>query len=134
VSQENVEILRRSIAAFNQRDRDGTFADYHPDVELRDLMNAPDTPELIRGISALRASWDTWEQVFDDFTTEIEEYVDVGDCVLAVAHWRGKGKDSALAIDQKTVDVYEFADGKIVRVTLSYPDKDAALKAVGLEE
>ena len=134
MSQENVEILRRSIAAFNRRDRDGTFADYDPDVELRDLMNAPDTPELMRGISALRASWDTWEQVFEDFTTEIERYVDVGDCVLAVTHWRGSGKDSALAIDQKTVDVYEFADGKIVRVTLSYPDKNAALKAVGLEE
>jgi ketosteroid isomerase-like protein len=134
VSQENVETLRRSIAAFNRRDRDGTFADYHPDVELRDLMNAPDTPELIRGISALRASWDTWEEVFDDFTIEIDEYVGVGNCVLAVTHWRGKSKDSGLSIDQKTVDVYEFADGKIVRVTLSYVDMDAALKAVRLEE
>ena len=133
MSQENVEILRQSIAAFNRRDRDGTFADYHPDVELRDLMNAPDTPELIRGISALRASWQTWEQVFDDFTTDVEEYIDVGDRVLAVTHWRGKSKESGLAIDQKTVDVYEFADRKIVRVTLSYPDMDAALKDVSCD-
>jgi ketosteroid isomerase-like protein len=134
VSQENVEILRRSHAAFKRRDRDATFADYHPDVELRDLMHAPDTPELIRGISALRATWDTWQEVFDDFTTEIDEYVDVRDCVLAVTHWRGKSKDTGLSIDQKTVDGYEFADGRIVRVTLSCVDMDAALKAVGLEE
>jgi ketosteroid isomerase-like protein len=134
VSEDHVEIVRRSNAAFKRRDRDATFADFDPDVELRDLMNAPDTPELIRGISALRATWDTWEQVFDDFTIEIDEYVDVGDCVLAVTHWRGKSKDSGLAIDQKTVDAYEFADGKIVRVTLSYPNMDAALKDVGLEE
>jgi ketosteroid isomerase-like protein len=134
VSQENVEIVRRSNAAFKRRDRDATFADFDPDVELRDLMNAPDTPELIRGISVLRATWDTWEQVFDDFTIEIDEYVDVGDRVLAVTHWRGKSKDSGLAIDQKTVDVYEFADRKIVRVTLTYPNMDAALKASGLKE
>jgi ketosteroid isomerase-like protein len=36
-------------------------------------------------------------------------------------------------IEQRTVDVYEFADGKIVRATLGYTDKDSALKAVGLE-
>jgi ketosteroid isomerase-like protein len=134
VSQENVEILRRSNATFKRRARDAALADFHPDVEWRDLLHAPDTPELIRGIPALRANWDTWEEVFDDFTVEVDEYVDVGDCVLVVTHWRGRGKDSGLAIDLKTVDVYEFADGKIVRVTLSYSDKDAALKAVGLEE
>ena len=41
MSQENVEILRRSNVAFNRRDRDAAFADYHPDVEWRDLMHAP---------------------------------------------------------------------------------------------
>ena len=133
MSQENVEILRCAEAAFKRRDRDAAFADYHPDVEWRDLMHAPDTPEVIRGISALRANWDIWEEVFDDFTAEVEEYVDLGDCVLAVTHWLAKGKDSGVAIDLKTVDVYEFADGKVVRVTLSYPDKAAALKAMGLE-
>jgi ketosteroid isomerase-like protein len=30
-------------------------------------------------------------------------------------------------------EVYEFEDGKIVRVTV-YPDKEAALDAVGLSE
>ena len=90
--------------------------------------------ERLIGIDAIRAYWTQWDDAFDDFTAEIEEYVDAGKYVLMATRWRGKGKDSALAIYQKTVDVYEFADGKIVRVTLSYPDKDAALKAVVLEE
>src|SRR6476646_10810813 len=127
MSRENVEILRRSNVAFNRRDTDATFADYHPDVEWRDLMHAPDTPELIRGISALRANWATWEEVFDDLSAEVEEYVDLGDYVLAVTHWLGKGKDSGIAMDLKMVDVYEFTDGKVVRVTLSFQDKEAAL-------
>jgi ketosteroid isomerase-like protein len=29
--------------------------------------------------------------------------------------------------------VHEFADGKIVRATVAYVDRDAALSAVGLE-
>jgi ketosteroid isomerase-like protein len=134
VSQENVETLRRSNASFNRRDRDGVYADFDPDVEWRDLQHPPDSPERLHGIRPLLAVWDQWEDVFDEFTAEIEEYVDAGNSVLASTHWRAKGKDSGLAIDLRTVDVYEFADGKIVRATVGYTDKDAALKAVGLEE
>jgi ketosteroid isomerase-like protein len=133
VSREDVETLRRSNASFNRRDRDGAYADFHPDVEWRDLQGALDSPERLRGIAAVLALWDQYEDVFDEFTAEIEEYIDAGECVLAVAHWRAKGKGSGLEVEQRTVDVYEFADGKIVRATVGYADKDAALKAVGLE-
>jgi ketosteroid isomerase-like protein len=134
VSQENVETLRRSNASFNRRDRDGVYADFHPDVEWRDLQHAVDSPERLCGISSVRALWDQWEDAFDEFTAEIEQYIDAGDCVLAVTHWRAKGKGSGLEIDVRSVDLYEFADGKIVRGTVGYTDKDQALKAAGLEE
>src|SRR5438046_6343972 len=65
-------------AAFNRRDRDALFAYYHPDVELRDLQHAPDAPERLIGIDAIRAYWDQWDDAFDDFTAEIEEYLDGG--------------------------------------------------------
>jgi hypothetical protein len=48
--------------------------------------------------------------------------------------WRGKGKDSGLEIDLRAVEVVEFADGKIARLTSGYSNKAEALKAVGLEE
>jgi ketosteroid isomerase-like protein len=134
VSQEHVEIARRANAAFNRGDRDGAFADFASDVEWRDLQHAPDTLERLRGIDAVRAAWDRWGDAFDYFTAEVEEYIDAGAYVLGVTHWRAKGKDSGVAIDLHTVDVFEFADGKIVRVTLGYSDKHEALKAVGLEE
>jgi hypothetical protein len=134
MSQENVEIVRRANRAFNSGDREGALADYHPDVEWRDLDHAPDTPECVRGVAALRGLMDQWDEPFEEFRAEIEEYIDAGDCVVAVTHWRGKGKGSGLIVDQHTADVFEFADGKIVRVTLAYSDKSAALKAVGLGE
>ena len=134
MSQENVEIVRRMNAAFNRRDRDALFAYYHPDVELRDLQHAPDAPERLIGIDAIRAYWAQWDDAFDDFTAEIEEYLEAGKYVLIATRWRGKGKDSGLEIDLHTVDVVEFADGKIVRVTIGYADRDEALRAVGLEE
>jgi hypothetical protein len=45
-----------------------------------------------------------------------------------------KGKESGLAIDLHTVDVAEFAEGKIVRITIGHLNESEAFKAVGLEE
>jgi len=133
MSLKNVETVRRSIAAFNRRDRAAALADYHPEIEWRQLQHAPDSPERIDGISALLAEWDRWEEAFDDFTREIEEYIDAGESVVTLTHWRATGKGSAIVIDQRTADVFEFAHGRIVRATTGYADRAAALKAVGLE-
>ena len=134
MSRENVEIVRRSNAAFNRRDRDEVFADYHPEVEWRDLQHAPDAPESVRGIAAVYAIWDQWDAPFGGFVAEVEEYVDVNEFVVAVTHWRAKGGASGVDVEVRTADLYTFTGGKIVRVTLGYPDKGAALQAVGMEE
>jgi len=134
MSQENVETMKRINAAFNRGDRDGALAHYHPDVEWRDLQHAPDAPESVRGIPALRAIWDQWDQAFGDFNADIEEYIDAGDSVVTVTHWQVKGQGSGLAIDLRTVDVFAFDDKVIVRATMGYRDKNEALNAVGVAE
>jgi ketosteroid isomerase-like protein len=133
MSAKNVEMMRRSNAAFNRRDRNAASAFFHPDVEWRDLQHDLDTPECIHGRSALLALWDRWEEVFDDFTAEIEEYIDAGESVVTVTRWRATGKGSALVIENHAAEVYEFLDGRIIRATLGYAGRAAALKAVGRE-
>src|SRR6476646_9853322 len=98
MSQENVEIVRRMNEAFNRRDRDEILAYYHPDAELRDLQHAPDAPERLIGIDAIRAYWTQWDDAFDDLTAEFEECLDAGTYVLTTTHWQGKGRDSGLEV------------------------------------
>jgi ketosteroid isomerase-like protein len=130
-SAKNLEILRGSNAAFNRRDRNAAFAYFHPDVEWRDLQHAADVPECIHGRSEVLALWDGWEEVFDDFTAEVEEYIDAGESVVAITRWRATGKGSTLVVETHTADVYEFAEGRIVRAAVGYADRATALKAVG---
>src|SRR6478735_4711848 len=129
MSQENVEIVRRMNEAFNRRDRDAILAYYHPDAELRDLQHAPAAPERLIGIDASRAYWTQWDDAFDDFTAEIEGCIDAGTYVVTATHWRGKGKESGLEISLRAMEVVEFADGKIARLTSGYSNKDEPLKA-----
>jgi ketosteroid isomerase-like protein len=95
-------------------------------------MHAPDVPECVRGAPAVRALFQRWLTAFDEFTMEIKEYVDAGDSVVCVTHSHAKGKASGLEIDMHAAEVYEFEDGQIVRATLGYPDRGAALETVGL--
>ena len=125
----NVEVVRRSNAAFNRGDRERAFADYRPDVEWRDLQHAPDVVETVRGIAAIQMIWDQWIAAFDQFTAELEECVEAGEFVVAVVRWRARGEVSGLSLDLHTADLYEFADGKVLRVTLGYSYKQAALAA-----
>jgi uncharacterized protein len=134
VSQENVEILRRSNAALRRGDLTGIYADFDSDVEWRDLQHAPDMPECVHGLESLSGVLQQWLAAFDSFAAEVEEYIDAGDAVVTITRWHGTGKESGLPIDAYTAEVYEFADGRVVRVTAGYPDRAAALKAVGLEE
>jgi hypothetical protein len=68
---------------------------------------------------------------FDEFLAEVEEYVQIGDHVLCVTHWEGRGKDSGVTVDVRQIDAYACRDGKIVWATLGYPAKSRRSKPWG---
>jgi ketosteroid isomerase-like protein len=134
MSQENVEVVRRANAHFRAGDMEALIGLYHPDAEWRDLQHPPDTPETVHGRTAIFALWTGWFELFDDAKVEIHDYIDAHPWVICPTRWCGTGRQSGLTIDFHAADAYKVQEGKIVRVILGYPDKDEALKAVGLEE
>ena len=131
MSRTNVEALHRSNAAFAEGDVAGALKAYAADVEWRDLQHAPDTPEVVRGIEAVKRIMSDWVDSFSDLRVDIVETVEVGDAVICVLDWHAVGTESGLVIDQRTAEVFEFRNGQIVRATYGYRSKDEALAAVG---
>jgi ketosteroid isomerase-like protein len=134
VSQENVEAMRRSNEAFNRGDLAVACIDFHPGVEYSDLQHPPDAPETVRGVNAMLDVLGQWQQSFPDLIASVEEFVDAGDAVVVVTRWHAKGASSGVGVDNLAAGVYEFSDGQVIRATVGYDSRDAALKAVGLEE
>ena len=97
MSQENVEIVRQTMDAFNRRDRDAWLALNDPELEFR---ADPEWPEsgTVRGREAV---WDfivnltdAWEQG----AFEMVEVIHAGDDKLATRFRRPvKGKASGIA-------------------------------------
>jgi ketosteroid isomerase-like protein len=133
MSQENVEIAKRLVGAFNRGDMDEAFALLDPNVRWTTADDEPDPQTYVghEGVRRLIASLlDIWDE---GFTLNAQEFIDLGDVVVVpfTAHVAGRG--SGVALEAEETHVFTIHDGKIVRVR-EYRTKDAALKAVGLGE
>jgi len=131
MSQENVELTRRGVQAFNDRDIDALLAVLHDDVEITPILAAMEGS--FRGHDGVRRWWAGLVGSFPEIDIEVLEVRDLGD--LTVAGWRvsGRGAESDTPFDALVWQVHQWQRGKCVRWH-AYPSKIEALEAVGLSE
>ena len=135
MSQENVALLRLLEDRTN-RGQMSQMSDmeirsfFHPDVEFLPLRAA--TEGAYHGIAGIERFIADNEAVFEKFEPH-QEFLDLDERVLTWGTIRVQARQSGIDMDIPVGGVVEFRDGKIVRWQ-AFGSKDAALKAVGLEE
>jgi ketosteroid isomerase-like protein len=133
MSQENVEIVRRALEAYDRGGLDGLAKLWHPDINWRAAVGAIDDVGLMEGPDALRDYYRQWEETFEKLRMEVEELIDAGDRVVAVVRLAGQMKDSDAEIDIRYAIVFTTRDGKIA-TGREYLTRDEALEAAGVAE
>jgi ketosteroid isomerase-like protein len=133
MSEENLEIVRKLIAAWNEHD-EALGASYLAD----EIEWAPAGPaavdrvvyrgreECARGFAAV---WETWEE----FRFREAEVRDLGDSVLWLGRVQMRGRASQLELDQEFANYVELRGGKVIRLR-AYLSWEEALEAAGLSE
>ena len=135
MSQENLEIVQRGIAAFNADDT-ASFVDlWDPECEFFSVTGSQMDATPYRGREGIRRyraeTAETWTELRLDTHRILEGKED--DVVVAVGCLRGKGRGSGVLVEQRIGIVYELRGGK-VRYCHAYPDPEEALEAAGLSE
>ena len=134
MSQENVEIVRDAVVAYNRGDLDAWFEYCADDIDYRAVEGAPDDHGPIHGRVAMRAYLQDWIDTFDDLNVEPLELIDAGgEQVVAVLRFGGRAKLSGVETDLTYAALYTIRDGKIARGR-EYWTKEQALEAAGLSE
>jgi ketosteroid isomerase-like protein len=134
MSEENVEIVRKSIEVFNRDGLDASLEYSADDIEHRAVEGAIDDRGPMRGKEAVRAYIQDWLDTFDDFKTEAVEFIAVGDDqVVAVVRLSGRAKASGIETDLTFAVLYTVRDGKLARGR-EYETREEALEAAGLSE
>jgi ketosteroid isomerase-like protein len=130
MSQENMETVRRAIAAVNARDIDAYLACCTENVELLLPMAGAE----YSGAGGIRRYFADIEDIGPDFRIDVQRVQALGDStVLALLRVGSTGRASGIVTTADSANVYEFSDGKMSRIRI-FLDRDEALEAVGLEE
>src|SRR4051794_16034985 len=87
MSEENVEVIRRAIDAWNRGDLDGFLAGAHPDFEWHPVLAAgvEGSGGAYRGHDGARQFWAEFWDMFDEFRITIQSARAVGTSVLVLA-------------------------------------------------
>jgi ketosteroid isomerase-like protein len=129
MSQENVEVVQRSIAAFED-DEETWLSTIDPDHVWYPLEEGH-IPSY--GRDAARAIRKRWLESWKSHQIAVEEILDGGDSVVGCLHLTGTGKASGLEVNLRFYMHWKLRDGKMVYL-YEYADRDEALKAAGLSD
>ena len=125
MSEENIEIVRSGLAAFNRRDYEAALDHAHDDVVWKPFFSTE--TRALQGREQVIAAWR--EQVdLLDISIYAERYIAVGDKVVAPLRWTGKGQQSGATVEATAVQVYTLTDGKIASAE-TFDTLDEALAA-----
>ena len=139
MSQENVEVVRRTWEAFLAGMEHGEFDAWLDSEDIVDdfewiTADLPGTRATYRGREAFHEFMSTWIEDFETWSVELDRLIDASDDrVVALFHQRATGKRSGVPVELQQGLVYELQDRRVVRMR-NYADPDEALKAVGLAE
>jgi ketosteroid isomerase-like protein len=131
MSQENVEIVRGAIEAWNAGDMDALGDVYDPNIVVRYADGWPEGSKPNIGREVVVRQWEQQREPFDRDTLEEIEVIDLGDRVVMRQMWRAVGRGPDLNIEVTTVST--LRKGKMILLEFFW-DHAEALEAVGLSE
>jgi ketosteroid isomerase-like protein len=133
MSQENVELFRKALEAYNRRDIEAILEIWHPEAEWYPFTAQVEGDNAYHGHEGLRQWWANVEATFEEREASVEEVRDLGDAVVALGHLRARGMGSGIEIDQVVFHLARFRHGKVAHWKL-YLNRAEALEAAGLRE
>jgi ketosteroid isomerase-like protein len=133
VSQENVEVVRAAIDAYERDDTDGVLSLCDPEIEITQAADLLGAPQHHHGHAGVLEAIADWVEQWDDYRTEVISMTDLGDQVMVKLISRGRGKDTGIPVEMLFTFLFLLRAGKITEWRL-FTREDDALKAVGLEE
>src|SRR3954469_3675738 len=133
MSHENVEIVRRALEAYAGGDIEEMLRYVDPRGELHSAIIGGAEGKVFRGHGGFRTWFAETTESFEELSTALTEYRDLGDRVLAFGHIHARGRGSGVEIDSPTGWVFTVREAKVLTAE-GYLSAAGALAAAGLAE
>jgi ketosteroid isomerase-like protein len=131
MSQENVELVRAAIEAYNRGDLESVLTAAPPDFEI-DLSRAAGPLHGVYRLDQVRQFRDEFAESWQSIRIEPHEFIDAGADVVVPWTMHLIGRDG-IEVQARVTWTWTIRDGNIERLCM-YQERQEALEAVGLSE
>jgi len=132
VSQENVEVVRSHLEAWNRRDKSAYVASFRADAEIDWSRARALYRGVYRGREQQKAFWDEFWSTFEDSQLEIHSLTEAGSEVVVWNTVHMWGRDG-IEVTARSALVFTVENGEITCLRL-FHERAEALEAAGLRE
>ncbi len=145
MSQENVEIVRNALNAFNAFIRGelegqafeeavARWSDPQLEWAWHDELTPLDVPPYVRGVPAIIEAWDRYSRSWVEVALEALEFIEApGDRVLTPIRQRVREREGGRVAETYFFDVWTIRDGRVRKLEF-FRHRSKALEAAGLRE
>jgi ketosteroid isomerase-like protein len=134
MSEENVELVRRTIALWNANETEQVLDGLADDFEMDWSNSIGPLKGIYRGREGVLKLWSSFLEAWEGVHWDPEEIIEVdGTRLIVVNRVRMRGRGSGVDVDATGVQLWTIEAGKAQRVKL-YQSKAEALEAAGLSE
>jgi ketosteroid isomerase-like protein len=130
MSEQNVEIVRKAVHAFNARDTDRLLGLMDPEIEFRSVFER----KTYRGLAGMVQWTEDLDATMDELHSEDDCFLDAGDDrVVYLYRIVGRGTGSGVPASRDFAILWHLRNGKLFKGEV-YLDQALALEAAGLRE
>jgi ketosteroid isomerase-like protein len=136
MSQENVEVARRVVAAWNSDNLEGFLTELDPEIEWHAALEQAleGAGSTYRGHEGARRAWDVYRsEAFGGLTVHVQEFRDLGEWVLCLGRMDATGRTTGIEVGGELGLLFSFRNGKLAR-SRDFLSHAEALEAAGLSE
>jgi ketosteroid isomerase-like protein len=132
MSQENVEVVRQAIDAFNRGGIEAALGFFDPEIEWTTTGIFVEAGTYRGHEGALRYMGALATEL-EDLRNEPQELIDAGEQVVVPMRFSARGKRSGAPVELPITLVYSVRGRRIIRIR-NYMAKAEALEAAGVRE
>ena len=130
---DNLEVVRRVLAAFERADVDAVLEASSEDFEFDFSNSRGPLSGVYRGVDEARTFFESFLEPWAALDVETEEFIELGrDRYLTVSEIRTRGQGSGAEVNARGAFVWTLRGGEVAAMKL-YQSKEEALEAVSAQ-
>jgi ketosteroid isomerase-like protein len=129
MSEEDVDVVRRTWEAADRRDTDALFALYDPAIVWQSHYGP--ISGSYHGHDGVRQFFREWTDALETFHARAEEFIDADHCVVVDVRVWARGKGSGVEAEMPQGQLFRVRNGLVTHIEL-FETKERALEAAGI--